>query len=155
MYLNVYIYRDIDNATVKSLATCLRHSEKTAQKTYDRRSKRRKVEKGLEFAKTSVNTVESMTEEAFGNGDFVACVGKASNKQPHIFIGTVYDKTQQGEYMLNTFTENNGIYVFEKGAGLWVEKACSMIPIEVKQTNLGYKVITKKKIILSRVQNIS
>ena len=94
--------KEVDVSIKESIAFNMRHTEREAQRTYDKRSKGKRLEKGIEFATSAFVSLEDVMdgreeEPAFQAGDFVT-VKSADGDGPK--AARVYGKSVGNRYLL-------------------------------------------------------
>ena len=105
-------YRNCSDSLKSSLASALRHSQRQAQNTYDRRTLSEKKKQAVDYARDLAETDGSLQDVAststasttrlkFKPGAFVAAVEEGSTlNKPKILIGRVLFYTKPGEEVL-------------------------------------------------------
>lgn len=116
----------------------MRHTERQAKVTYDRRSKRRRMQAGIEFSNAAFeNIVDGYGEhQVFENGSFVAISEPNMERESDVRIGRVYGRLNGNTYMLLSYQKckANEDYQLNPKAGIWQVNGENMIkcPIQIK-----------------------
>ena len=125
----------------ESLASALRHSQRQAQVTYDKRNKSQRNREAVTFARfcaesEAVNVQESQANPArqFEAGQFVAFVQEGSTlAKPKVLLGRVIHYTTNDQLALLRYRSiGSSQYKLDFDTGRWIETESNLFPVQVK-----------------------
>lgn len=133
-------FRDCSESLKKSLALALRHSQRQAEVTYDKRTRTEKKGQAIEFARDCAEShpTEDRTSAPKASnlkpGTFVACVESDSTvQQPKILLGRVihYIPTSAEVMLLWYKPVKDDIYKMTVDGSKWQESEECLLPVKM------------------------
>lgn len=156
------LFSNCTDTMKESLASALRHSQRQAQVTYDKRNKSQKTQQAVSFARfcaesepgpsgINVRVQQPNGARQFVPGVFAAFVDEGSTvARPKILVGrVVYYMSDDQVALLRYKSIGSSLYKLDLDFGCWIETESNLFAVKVKETAKAdtYKLLTSTRTI--------